>query len=281
MISVSFLLLPAIAAAYFSGFIREYLTMFFVLVLHEFAHLIAVRKRTVGITRIKIEPFGISIRLAEEIIKDPKDEMAIAAAGPLFSIATGAAAYALGTKGGDIRYFGISSLALGLFNLIPAYPTDGGRILRAYLTDKLGYIKSYNTSRKLTAVISVFLIASGIYVFYMTKFNFTICLTGCFLVYGLLSEKNHRAYYLNRELAEYKTKNAVIEKMPVIHIAVNKNFKARKILLEMSFNRYCIAEVIDGYKKIGELTEGELLKAVTENGSDVRVKDIIHGKRVN
>lgn len=277
---ISLLMIPALIAAAVTGHIKEYVLMFAILAIHELAHLCAVRKREVEISGIKAEPFGIRITLSDDILKDPRDEIFIAAAGPFFSVATGLGAYLIcqsrGAFNANASYFSASSLALGFFNLLPVYPADGGRILRAYLSLKTGYVKSYNTVRRITAFFSAALIAAGLYIIYITRFNFTLCLIGCFLYYGLLTEKDHTARYLNRELAEYPTKSAGIEKAPVIRVAVNKNFKARRIISEMSFNRYCIAEIIDGYKKIGELTEGELLNALIKYGGDVRVSDIIY-----
>lgn len=277
MIKLSPFTLPALAVSYFAGFIHEYLLMFFVLFFHEAGHLLAIKKRAVEIESLTILPFGISITVKDDFFRSPTDEIPIAAAGPVMSILTGIAAYFIcdvlipGSR--YAIYFSASSIYLGLFNLIPAYPADGGRILAACLSFANGYIKSYNTVMKLTKYISAILIASGIYILVKTHFNFTFCLTGCFLYYGILTEKNHTAKYLKRELYEYKTKS-LGKRLPVRRIAADKNIKAIKLVDDLSSGSYCIFEIIEGFRKKKEITEGELLDAMLKKGTNICIKDI-------
>ncbi len=272
---VSLFIIPAILITSIFGFFDEYIIMFLALLLHEAGHLLAVKKNYIGISYIKIEPFGMRIAIKDEIIKNPYDEIKIALAGPLTSILISLIFFFINFK--DIfylKYFAACNLYLGLFNLLPAFPADGGRILRAFLSINTGYIKSYNAVRKITLFISAVMIAAGIIILIKTRFNFSLCLTGAFLYYGILTDRNHFSYYLNKELSEYKTKTESIEGIPILRIAVGKDYPVRKILSELSFKRYLIAEVVDGYKKSGEFTEGELMEHMLLNGSDIRIKDI-------
>lgn len=272
---INLFLFPVLLISAFFGFFDEYILMFLALLLHEAAHLLAVRTYETEISSLTIEPFGMKITLKDEIVKNPSEEIRIAAAGPLFSLICGGAVF-LFSKISHINlyYFSYCNLSLGVFNLLPVFPADGGRILRAYLSLKTGYIKSYNAVRKLTFFISCILILSGIYVILITRFNFSFCLTGAFLYYGMLAEKNHTALYLNRELNRFKTKSSDFDRMDILRIAVNKNYSVRKILGELTLKRYCIAEVFEGNKKICEFTEGELMEAMIEKGSDIKIKDI-------
>lgn len=251
--------------------------MFLILLLHESAHLLMIKRKEIEISKLRIEPFGMRIFLRGEIIKNPADEISAALAGPFFSIAAGIFSAILNSffKNSYFEFFSFGNLYIGIFNLLPALPLDGGRALRAYLSINHGYLKSYNTLKKLTVVISVLLVLSGISVFLITKFNFSLCITGAFLFFALFTEKNQYTYYLNKELSEYKTKSRQYERMPVLRIAVNKSYPIRKILSELSSGRYCIIEVINENKKLREFTEGELLEGIIKKGSDISIEKLL------
>ena len=251
--------------------------MFLILLLHESAHLLMIKRKEIEISKLRIEPFGMRIFLRGEIIKNPADEISAALAGPLFSIFLGIFFIILNSffKNAHIEFFAFGNLYIGIFNLLPALPLDGGRALRAFLSVNHGYLKSYNTLKKLTAALSFAFILSGILILFITKFNFSLCLTGAFLLFSLTNEKNLYTYYLNKELSGYKTKSRQFERMPVLRIAVNKNYPVRKILKELSSGRYCIVEVISGNKKLCEFTEGELLEGIIKKGSDISIEKLL------
>ena len=277
MIKISPFIVPAVIISYFTGFINEYIIMFLVLLLHEAGHLLSIRRHSVEIESITVQPFGISISIPDEFFENPYDEIPVAIAGPVMSILTGALvllAEKLIFPGNKYAlFFAVSSIFLGSFNLLPAYPADGGRVLKAYLSLKHGYIKSYNAVMRLTGYISLFLIASGILVFIKTNFNFTFCLTGCFLMYGILTQKNHSSKYLKKELESYR-KKSLGKKLPVRRIAIDGKINAIGLLNDLSPGCYCIFEIIEGFRKKREITEGELLDAMLKKGTNISAKDI-------
>ncbi len=123
-------------------------TLFFFasVMLHELAHSMVAIRHGIDIPEITLFIFGGVSRLSHEPT-DPKTEFRVALAGPLTSFALAAAFAALGLalKGlGQslivvvIGYLAWINLALGIFNLIPGFPLDGGRILRAFLWWKTG-----------------------------------------------------------------------------------------------------------------------------------------------
>ena len=137
-----FLLLP-LAVSWWFGFFGNYLLMFLILAFHEAAHLLAVNSKKAELEYIKIEPFGISIKLKEDYIKNPWDEIIIALAGPLMNLILSAVFLAVPTKNQFTEFIVTANLSLAAVNLIPALPLDGGRILRAFISLFTGHIKSY------------------------------------------------------------------------------------------------------------------------------------------
>jgi len=113
------------------------------ILIHELSHSIIAQRNGLDVTEIELYLFGGVSRIEEEP-RTPKSEILIAVVGPLSSLLIGVIllfvfylplsipTFLLVT----FLYMGISNIGLGIFNLIPAFPLDGGRVLRAFLWNR-------------------------------------------------------------------------------------------------------------------------------------------------
>jgi Zn-dependent protease len=120
------------------------------LVLHEFAHILTGRRYRNDATAIQLNYFGaVAIPLRD--VKSPREEFLVASAGPLLNIGIALACTAARSWAGDMlraggsvnriefsgllyelsAVFGVANWAVAIFNLLPFFPMDGGRILRS------------------------------------------------------------------------------------------------------------------------------------------------------
>jgi Zn-dependent protease len=117
--------------------------LFFVsLLAHELAHSVVAVRRGIPVHGITLFLFG-GVAQTSMDSRSPAEEFLIAVAGPLMSLALAALFIALWWAGvsagwsglvvGSVAYVGALNLILALFNLLPGFPMDGGRILRAVL----------------------------------------------------------------------------------------------------------------------------------------------------
>jgi Zn-dependent protease len=118
------------------------LAMFASLVTHEFSHAMVAHRVGVHVHRVTLFLFGGVAQLGEEP-REPSHELALAVAGPAMSVALCAAFAGAGISlqalsASDVvwvplQYLALVNLAIAVFNLLPGYPMDGGRVLHAYL----------------------------------------------------------------------------------------------------------------------------------------------------
>lgn len=124
--------------------------LFFVsIVVHELSHALVARARGVSVRSITLFALG-GVATMENPSPDAKTEFWVAAAGPIASVAIGLGCYALAASLGwspqadgspstaILGWLGYINIALAVFNLIPGFPLDGGRILRAILWGRSG-----------------------------------------------------------------------------------------------------------------------------------------------
>ena len=138
------------------------LLLFLSVTLHELGHSLQAIKFGVRVRDITLMPMG-GLAQMESIPEDPNKELRIAIAGPLVNFAIAALLIGLGTLldarallsfdeliaslgrvswSGLLAYLTSANIMLGLFNLIPAFPMDGGRVLRALLAKKADHTKA-------------------------------------------------------------------------------------------------------------------------------------------
>ncbi|HXG11724.1 MAG TPA: site-2 protease family protein [Gemmataceae bacterium] len=129
--------------------------VFGIIVLHELGHALAARRYGIQTRDITLYPIGGVARL-ERMPEDPKQELVVALAGPAVNVVLAAALFGWMwvspevyeihpglLLGGQLlpRLF-VINVMLVLFNMIPAFPMDGGRVLRALLALRMDYLRA-------------------------------------------------------------------------------------------------------------------------------------------
>jgi len=148
------------------------LALFACIVLHEFGHILMARRFGVRTPDVILLPIGGVARL-ERIPDEPRQELLIALAGPAVTLAIVVILYAILRLTGSsaevtmlsehqpfLAFLVTVNLYLLLFNLIPAFPMDGGRVLRALLSSRLGLLRGTRIAAMLG---QTFAIVGGLY----------------------------------------------------------------------------------------------------------------------
>lgn len=148
------------------------LAFFAGLILHELAHSLVARRFGLGIGGITLFIFGGVAELDEEPAS-PVSEFWIAIAGPAMSLALAGLAWLthLALEGAEVsapmqavfEYLAVINLILAVFNLLPAFPLDGGRVLRAALWRASGdLVRATRSASTISELVAYALIALGL-----------------------------------------------------------------------------------------------------------------------
>jgi Zn-dependent protease len=157
-INLSFLLLLGVVFLAFGGLVGVVIVSlaFASVLLHELGHALVARRLGVSVSGIELSFFGGAAKMVN-LPNTANHEVAIAAAGPAVSLALAGLGLGLGALTGlsIFAWIGWTNLILAAFNLIPALPMDGGRILRALLTRKLDFVRATDVSVAVSRVAAI------------------------------------------------------------------------------------------------------------------------------
>jgi stage IV sporulation protein FB len=271
--------------AIFTQNLKKVAILYMIAVIHELFHLIIARNFKIKIECVKVMPFGITLKIKDNYIPKPEHEIIVAIAGPFSNALMMFIAffvkiyYLLDTD--DITFFIFANIVIGVINLIPVLPLDGGRILKAILTIQWGFIKAFNFTLKVTKIISFFLFILGIYMLYLTRFNFSLLLIAAFLIFNIANERQNNNLMVMKEIVYYKEKLLKEGIFKAKNIVVIYNLPAQKLLKNFSYNHFHLVTVIDSKMNIiGTLTEAQIIEGLVDLGCEVKVEEILLNNRL-
>jgi Zn-dependent protease len=157
-INLSFLILLGLVLVGFGGLagVLVVCIAFASVVLHELGHALVARRLGVHVAGIELGFLGGAAKMVN-LPRTPRDELMIAAAGPAVSLMLGGAFIGVGAvfASSFVAMIGWINLVIAGFNLIPALPMDGGRILRALLVPRFGYVRATDLAVTVARVAAV------------------------------------------------------------------------------------------------------------------------------
>lgn len=250
------------------------LALFACVVFHEFGHSLAAQRYGIQTKDIVLYPIGGVARL-EKLPEDPKQELWVAIAGPLVNIVLFAVLSGiLGFTGFDLEnleeikispltiipYLASANLILAVFNLIPAFPMDGGRILRAFLAIKLPRAKATRIAGGIGQFLAMFFILFGLFN------NPILVLIGIFIFLGAGAEVSHTQQ--ESFLKGFKVRDALMQKFQIIATDAPLSEAVEKLLNSQATHFVVVKDEV----AVGTLSRDEIILGLKEGGETAAVE---------
>lgn len=276
------------------------LALFVCIVLHEFGHALMARRYGIHTRDITLLPIGGVARL-ERIPERPFHEFLVALAGPAVTVTIAAAAFAalaavwpevpraLFTTGapfpmvvrriwvaletapiempvGFVTALFLLNLMILVFNMIPAFPMDGGRVLRAILATRLDYVRATQIAAGVGQVIAVLFAVYGI-----QAHSLTLPLVALFVF--LAAGQESSMAQMRTAFAGVPVARAMIRDFRTLR-ADEPLSRAVELLLAGDQQEFPVLSAVPGGPPVGVLTRRDLIAALAAGGQDRPVGEV-------
>lgn len=252
------------------------LALFACVVLHEYGHALAARRFGIRTRDITLLPIGGLARL-ERMPEKPMQELWVALAGPAVNVAIAAALFvwllgtggleplaSLGVAGGSFaERLLVANVFLVLFNLLPAFPMDGGRVLRAILATRMEYTRATQTAAGVGQGMAFLFGLVGLFA------NPFLLFIALFVWIGAAQEAS--SAQMKHSLAGIPVARAMVTDFRTLE-AGDPLSRAVELILRGSQQDF---PVTSGGRVVGILTKADLLAALARRGEWQTVDDVM------
>jgi stage IV sporulation protein FB len=249
--------------------------VFLCVLLHEFGHALAARRYGIRTPDITLLPIGGVARL-ERMPEKPSQELVVAIAGPLVNVAIAILLLPFVRAQVDPRVFQhvevglltklfVANVVLVLFNMIPAFPMDGGRVLRAFLAMRLDYAKATNIA---AAIGQGLAFAGGLYG--LLHGLPMLVLVAIFVYFGA---QNEAAFaQMKSASANLRLQSAMVTQFSTLPLHATLN-DAVEVLLGTSQHDFPVLGPAGEVR--GLLTRDDLITALRKTGVETPVAEVM------
>lgn len=263
------------------GLSGKVILLFSAVLWHELAHAQMAKQLGFLVGEIELLPFGGVARLVGIRILSSKQEIIIAAAGPVASLVLAAISYLVTLYGGTWRDIGEfyckGNLMLALFNLLPGLPLDGGRMLRAWLALSMDYGRATLVAASVSKWISIGLIITTIYGYFTNgAINITFVVAALFLYTTANSEIKVAGFHTLRLLSQKKAQLHARGIMTTAYFTVVEHVMLKDLLKQFTVEQYYVIRVVTVDSRLcGTVTETEIWDKLPLKGVMVTVGELI------
>ncbi|MGI5849099.1 MAG: M50 family metallopeptidase [Christensenellales bacterium] len=278
-LKINLFIIPAIIIMVLIGMGDIVLYTIPVILLHEWAHVLAATALGMTITEMELLPFGCAAKMQCFAMSRAK-EIIVAAAGPATNMVFACIVFIIDRYVYEMviaEKLISSNIAIATINLLPALPLDGGRIARAAFASFMGYKRATRITSYAGVLFASIIVAVGIIAALKNTINPSFFILGFFLCLSSLKELKSAPYMLIRDFSGKRQKIDKRKTLSINRFAAMQNNKVSDIMREFEAGKYNIVTVLDNDMGVlGELDERQILDGMMEKGTHATLWSIFN-----
>ncbi len=268
---IHWLVFPLLLISYLTGGLHTMATAYAVVFVHEIFHLLATLLVRERVGSVIIMPFGMTLRLSARIIRHTGKEIFIALAGPFANVLMLAISHQIAPLYPEVPLslyvFQFLNVSVLLINLLPCLPLDGGRVLKAILIRRLGYLSAVSIMQRTSRIMTALLLFAGAFVLCISRWNISLLMAAAFLAFHMAEEKRRNEYILMQELLYAKNKLKKRGLMKSRSICAMDSLPAKDVFKMLSYDSFYIIHIVDeNQNHLRPVTEAQVVDAILEKG---------------
>lgn len=257
------------------GYIEQFFILFLTVTLHELAHIFIAQIYGVKLIKIVFYPIGEMAILDNIFVLKRVKKFLIICAGPFINLVLGFIFLALGNN--DIfKLISITNFSICIFNCIPIYPLDGGRILHLLLSNVIGILYANDAIITISKIFIFIIFIFGIIQVVLYPYNISLICLSTYLRSSIKTEEFNLSLDFFRNIFN---KIAFINKYGFIKtdiLTVSENICIKDILKCLKSDCMYKIYIVDKYSNhVGSITENQLIEFIIEYGTKADIKKTV------
>lgn len=264
-----------------TGYISTALIVYAALLLHEIAHMVAAAAFRVRIYEMELLPFGSAARMDDVFEQEPLKEAVIAACGPVMSLICASAAVTVSKyfpffMPQPLKEFADYSFLIAGFNLIPALPLDGGRVLRACIARSCDFARATRICALLGILLGIALSGYGVYTFFGMQPEILVMMLGVFLLLSAVEEFKSSKFELAKCMLNRQRGRCGEDALNVRLIAVGQDMTLNRAAMLIKDRNYYVIKILnDEWVPIGSIDESRLNTELMNRDGHTRIGELL------
>lgn len=242
--------------------IEQFFIVLLSVTIHETAHILMAMLFGLKTEKVIVTPIGETA-----VIKGIEDiyilkKLLIVLAGPITSVL-------IGILTTDI----ISEInwVIGIFNLIPIYPLDGGRILQYILSYNIGVLRANRVTSRISCAISYIVFVCGMVQMILYYMNIGLLCLGIYLIKINKREYLNMTYVFYKSII-YKKENRIL---PVRGLMANKTMNIKAIIYRLGWDYYTVVYIRENDGKYTAIGEEKVVRYAIEEGINFPIGNVM------
>lgn len=264
------LIYPFLLLFFISGLLKEFIVLLFFVTLHELSHVATGFLFGAEFSELLITPVGERAIIKNMELLSYRKRLAVAFSGPFVSLFLGFFFLIFFPHTDFFCFLSLSNFIIGLFNLLPFLPMDGGNLLLFYFGKRFGTLCTAEILTKLSKGFGYFLIIFGIFQVIFYPFNISLLLIGFYFRHSNQREYLNITFRFYKGILYYKNGCEKGKSIEVKRLMIHSKERLGDILKKISTDYYyifCFMEE-NNWK---EVSQSEVMELLLEKGGQTEI----------